>query len=77
MLTHFPIGPTEDQTYMVGYETPGCKVRTIVCEHMNEQDAISEAARRNREQLSKENALKAERIACGLIGVYPGLEDRP
>jgi hypothetical protein len=24
MLTHFPLGPAEDQTYMAGYETPGC-----------------------------------------------------
>lgn len=74
MLNFFPIGPTEDQTYMVGYDTPGCKVRTIVCEHMNEQDALQEARRLNADQVSRERVLQAERLACGLGGVYPGLE---
>lgn len=76
MLTYFPIGPTEDQTYMVGYETPGCRVRTIVYEHLNEQDAIKEAARLNRDQQNREKVLRAERNACGLHGAYLDPEER-
>lgn len=66
MLTHFPIGPTEDQTYMVGYMTPGTKVATIVYEHMNERTAIEEADRLNAQQVAKERALQRERELCGL-----------
>lgn len=66
MLTHFPIGPTEDQTYMVGYLTPGTKVATIVYEHMNERTAIEEADRLNRQQKARERALERERELCGI-----------
>lgn len=64
MLTYFPVGPTEDQTYSVAYMTPGTKVAAVVYEHMNEQDAISEAARLNAEQQACEQALQVERQLC-------------
>jgi hypothetical protein len=66
MLNHFPIGPAENQTYMVGYMTPGTRVATIVYEHMNEQTAIDEAKRLNAGQVAKERALQHERDLCGL-----------
>jgi hypothetical protein len=66
MLAHFPVGPTEDQTYLVAYMTPGTKVATVVLEHMSEQDAISEARRLNRLQVDREEALQVERALCGL-----------
>ena len=59
MLNHFPVGPLEDQTYLVAYLTPGCKVATVVYEHLNEKDAISEARRLNLEQAAKEKTLQA------------------
>lgn len=61
MLIHFPIGPNEDQTYLVAYITPGTKIGTIVLEHLNEHDAITEAARLNAGQVEREKALQAER----------------
>jgi hypothetical protein len=64
MLTHFPVGPTEDQTYMVAYMTPGTKVATVVYEHMNETDAKDEVLRLNALQRAKERALKLERELC-------------
>lgn len=57
MLNHYPVGPLEDRTYLVAYLTPGCKVATVVMEHLNEQDAISEARRLNASQAAKEKAL--------------------
>lgn len=74
MLTYFAIGPTEARTYMVGYDTPGTKIRTIVYEHMNEQDATKEAGRLNREQINREKVLLADRNSRGLDGAYHGLE---
>jgi hypothetical protein len=64
MLTHFPVGPTEDQTYMVAYMTPGTKVATIVYEHMSEQDARDEALRLNALQRAKKRAVQLERELC-------------
>lgn len=61
MLIHFPIGPNEDQTYLVAYITPGTKIGTIVLEHLNEHDAISESARLNAVQVAREKALQADR----------------
>lgn len=66
MLNHFPVGPTEDQTYLVAYMTPGTKVATVVLEHLNEQDAITQAKRLNRVQVEREEALQVERKLCGL-----------
>jgi len=64
MLDHFPVGPTEDQTYMVAYMTPGTRVATIVYEHMNEQTAIAEARRLNERQAARERELQRERELC-------------
>lgn len=59
MLTHFPVGPNEDQCYLVAYMVPGTKVASIVLEHLNEQTAISEARRLNQDQAAREAATKA------------------
>lgn len=77
MLNHFPVGPSEDQTYLVAYLTPGTSVATVVLEHMNERDAISEARRLNAEQVKREDALQAERALCGLHRIQHDLGGRP
>jgi hypothetical protein len=61
MLTYYPVGPFEDQTYSVAYLTPGCKLGTVVCEHMNEQQAIDEARERNGEAKRAEALTQVER----------------
>jgi hypothetical protein len=64
MLTHFAIGPTEDQTYMVGYMTPGTRVARIIYEHMSESTAIEEAERLNARQ--RATVERAAQLKCGL-----------
>lgn len=77
MLTHFPVGPNEDQCYLVAYMTPGTRVATIVIEHMNEQDAIREARRLNTEQARREEAIQRERELCGMRRIQHDLGGRP
>lgn len=50
MLTHFAVGPTEDQTYQVAYMVPGTRTASIVYEHLNEKAATEEAERLNARQ---------------------------
>ena len=71
MLIHFPIGPNEDQTYLVAYITPDTKIGTIVLEHLNESDAITEAAKLNAAQVAREAAVQAERKLCERRRVMP------
>lgn len=61
MLNYFPVGPLEDQTYVVAHHVPGTAMRAVDIEHLNEQDAISEARKLNVQQLNQEKALEAER----------------
>lgn len=74
MLTHFPVGPTEDQTYQVAYMVPGTRVAAIVCEHMNEQAAVEEARRRNAEQARREETVQLERELCGMRRIQRDLQ---
>lgn len=62
MLTYFPVGPNEDQCYLVAYMIPGTRVASIVFEHLNEQTAASEAQRLNTIQVEREAAVKRERL---------------
>lgn len=77
MLTYFPVGPNEDQCYLVAYMTPGTRVATVACEHMNEQTSIHEAARLNAEQTKREEAIQLERKRCGLDRIQNDLGGRP
>ena len=61
MLTYYPVGPLEDQTYVVAYLTPGCKLGTVVYEHMSEQQAIDEARALNAEAKKAEMQVQDER----------------
>jgi hypothetical protein len=74
MLTHTVIGPNAEGKFAVGYATPGTNVATVVCDGCTRASAQTEAARRNREQLDAGRALRSERQACGLSGVYPDLK---
>jgi hypothetical protein len=66
MLNHFPVGPTEDETYLVAYLVPGTHVAAVVIEHLNEHTAISEAGRLNAVQREQEKAIQRERELCGM-----------
>lgn len=47
MLTYYPVGPLEDQTYVVIRRVPD-GVSAVIYEHLSEQDAIDEADRLNK-----------------------------
>lgn len=73
MLHYTTTSPSNGQ-YLVTYQTPGCDVLTVACECHTQEQADTEAARLNAEQKTREKCLQAERLACGLGGVYPDLE---
>lgn len=72
MLNHFTIGPRQGR-YFVAYLTPGCDVPTIVTDCPSEQTAIDEAERLDRQQIEREEHLRADAIARGLYHIYPDL----
>ncbi len=63
MLTHFAIGPYEDQTYCVACMHKGARVATVVYEHLTEQDAIKTADTINKAQANISTQLEAARLA--------------
>jgi hypothetical protein len=72
MLNYFPVGPNEDQCYLVAYFIPGTKVASIVLEHLSEQTTISEARRLNTDQREREEAIHLERKLCGMRRIQCG-----
>jgi hypothetical protein len=74
MLTYFPVGPTEDQTYQVAYMTPGTRVASIVLEHLNERDAIGESKRLNDAQVAREKADQLEAHQIGMRRIQRDLQ---
>ncbi|OWY35278.1 hypothetical protein [Herbaspirillum aquaticum] len=62
MLTHTLIGPLPDDTYAVGYPTPGCSVMTVVSTGMTKERAQEEAARLNEEQEKRAAAIERDRL---------------
>lgn len=76
MLKYSVIGPDVAGDFQVIYMTPGCNVPTVVSVCRNEGQAVTDALRRNSDQITRERALRAERFARGLGGVYPELEDQ-
>lgn len=73
MLTHKPIGPYEDGSYLVVYPTPGCCSLTVACDCRTESQAADEVDRLNKLQRRQERDMRRERELCGLDGVYRGL----
>jgi hypothetical protein len=76
MLKHECTGPTADGEYLITYPTPGCSVRTVAGIAHTAAGAAAEAKRLDDLQVAREKVLRADRLARGLGGVYPGL-DRP
>ena len=70
MLTHLAVGPMPDETWIVAYMTPGCTVMTVACPCNTKESAVEEARRRNRIQQQREDALRLERMHCGMGGIY-------
>lgn len=68
MLTHKVLGPDAAGKYSVGYPTPGTTAYTVVLDGCTAGGAADEAARLNRQQLTTEKEIQAERQACGLVG---------
>ena len=73
MLNFKSIGPRSDGRYLVGYQTPGCDLITVSCDCRTESQANDEVIRLNRDQIDREDALRDERMHCGLIGTYAEL----
>ena len=71
MLTHYPLGPTEQGRYFAAYDTPGCKVPTLACECASLAQATEESKRLNQAQRAKEMALRLERSLCGFPWTAP------
>jgi hypothetical protein len=74
MLTYFPVGPNEQQTWSVAYMTPGTRVASIVLEHMNEKAAIREAGKLNAAAAREEKAVQLERELCGMRRIQRDLQ---
>lgn len=74
MLTHTVIGPDAEGKFSVAYATPGTTIATLVCGGCSRSEAEAEAERRNRAQIETQLAIRSERRACGLGGIYPDLK---
>lgn len=76
MLNHKAVGPYEDGSYLVVYQTPGCTSMTVARDCRTEAQALGEAERLNAQQLMQEMAIRRDRELRGMGGVYPDLESR-
>jgi hypothetical protein len=75
MLEHKVIGPYEDGSYLVAYQTPGCASLTVVCGCRTKDQAANEVERLNKLQLQREWNIRRFRELRGLGGVYPALDE--
>lgn len=74
MLTYQTNEPTSSGRYLVTYLTPGTSVPTVACDCNTFGQAEGEARRLNAVQRANEMVAQCDRAACGLRGVYHGLE---
>lgn len=74
MLKHPAIGPFGSGEYFAAYKTPGASAMTVAACCTTLAQAEEEAARLNRLQIAAERRVRYDRLARGLLGVYPDLE---